>query len=282
MFKILETPRDAMQGLERFIPTKDKITLINSTLKVGFDIVDVGSFVSPKAIPQMADIAEVMDNLDFSETRSKIFALVASVRGGHDAAQYDAVDFIGFPFSTSHTFLKRNINSDFRKAEATIDELQNICIKSGKKLLLYFSMAFGNPYNDSDDTGLLLNWTEKFKRKGIEFLSLSDITSVSTPGAISNTYKILTDNYPNINFGLHLHIKAGENGYRKIEAAYQNGCSIFEGVINGLGGCPMTGYEMIGNMTTGTIVDFATKNNIPTGIDPEQFEAAKFKAMELL
>lgn len=282
MFKILETPRDAMQGLERFIPTKDKITLINSILKVGFDIVDIGSFVSPKTIPQMADTAEVINNIDLSTTKSKIFALVASTRGGQDAAKYEAIDFIGFPFSTSYTFLKRNINSDFRKAEATIDELQNICIKSGKKLLLYFSMAFGNPYNDSDDTGLLLDWTEKFKKKGIDYLSLSDITSVATPGAISNTYKILTDNYPEINFGLHLHIKAGENGYRKIESAYKNGCSVFEGVINGLGGCPMTGYEMIGNLTTGTIVDFANKNNIETGVNPENFEAAKYKAMELL
>ena len=282
MFKILETARDAIQGLEKIIPTKDKVRLINSMLQVGFDIIDVGSFVSPKAIPQMADTAKVLDNIDLSTTKTKIFTLVATVRGGQNAAQFDQVDFIGYPFSTSETFLKKNINSNFIKAENTIDELQNFCVKTGKKLMLYFSMAFGNPYNDPVNAEIILYWTEKFRRKGISFISLSDIISSATPEMIDSIYGALSKEFPEITFGLHLHVKPNESGYEKIDMAYKNGCSIFEGVINGLGGCPMTGYELIGNLPTGNILSYAEKNNISTGINHNKFEQARLLAMEIL
>ena len=272
--KILETPRDAIQGLHTFIPTAKKIETLNAILKVGYDIVDIGSFVSDKAIPQFRDMREVIEKIDISNSQSGIFILVANRRGGEIASSFEQVDIIGFPFSTSPTFLKRNINSDFEKSEKIIDQLQNIAVKTDKKLFIYLSMAFGNPYGDPETPELIYKWTENLISKGINTISLSDITGVATSEQITEMYSTLTSDFPATEFGIHLHVK-GDDWYDKIDAAYKNGCVIFDGVINGLGGCPMTGYELLGNLPTGNLIEYAQKNNIPVKIDMEQFKKAK-------
>ncbi len=278
---ILETPRDAMQGLPGFIPTQKKVEALNEILRVGFDIVDIGSFVSDKAIPQFADMNEVIAGLDISGSDSDIFILVANEKGGETASEFQEIDIIGFPFSTSPTFLKKNINSNFVKAERTIDRLQNICVKTGKKLFIYFSMAFGNPYGDPETPGLIYEWTEKIVSKEVTTISLSDITGVATPGQIGEIYSNLTADFPETEFGIHLHVKGGD-WYDKIDAAYKNGCKVFDGVINGLGGCPMTGYELLGNLPTGNLIEYADKNNIPLRVDKKRFEKAFLTSMEII
>jgi hydroxymethylglutaryl-CoA lyase len=272
--KILETPRDAIQGLNTFIPTTKKIETLNALLKVGFDIVDVGSFVSDKAIPQFRDMREVLEKIDLSDSKSDIFILVANGKGGEIASSFEKIDIIGFPFSTSPTFLKRNINSGFEKSEKIIDRLLDIAVKTDKKLFIYLSMAFGNPYGDSDSPDLIYEWTEKLVSKGISSISLSDITGVATPDQITEIYSNLTTDFPGTEFGIHLHVK-GDDWYSKIDAAYKNGCKVFDGVINGLGGCPMTGYELLGNLPTGNLIEYAQKNNIPVKIDMEKFKKAR-------
>jgi len=279
--RILETPRDAIQGLPDFIPTKKKIELLNELLKVDFDIVDVGSFVSDKAIPQFRDMKEVLESIDIADSKSEIFILVANRKGGEIAAGFEQVDIIGFPFSTSPEFLKRNINSDFIKAEKTIDELQNIALKSKKKIFIYLSMAFGNPYGDSDSPKLIYHWAEKLISKGITAIGLSDITGVAKPDMIAEIYSVLTKDFTETEFGIHLHVK-DDDWYDKIDAASKNGCSIFDGVINGLGGCPMTGYDLLGNLPTGNLLEYARKNNISLAINPEQFEKAYMKFIEIV
>jgi len=279
--KILETPRDAMQGLRKIIPTSEKVKLINALLGVGFDIIDTGSFVSKSSVPQMSDTSDVLNQIDLSDTSSKIFVLVVNKKGAEYAAGFEQIHFIGYPFSTSPVFLKRNINSDTDKAWKSINEIQNSCIHSNKHFIVYLSMAFGNPYGDPDGLDPIFNWVDKLNKIGIETISLSDIIGVATPKYISEIYSMLTGNFPDIEFGIHLHIKQ-DDGYRKIEAAHKNGCVIFDSVINGLGGCPMTGYDLLGNMPTSTIVDFAIKNNIPVNIDQRRFSKAIVLANEIL
>lgn len=279
--KILETPRDAMQGLKNYIPWRRKVELLNSVLAVGFDIVDIGSFVSPKAIPQFIDMKKVIDKLDFDNTRSEIFALVANKQGADDVFQYEQVDYIGYPFSGSATFLKKNINADFELALETIGYIQNLCLKHNKKFLLYESMAFGNPYGDPEGMDEILKWTKQFVEMDIKYISLSDIIGVSKPEQIAEAYKSVTSEFSAVNFGIHLHIK-GDDWYDKIDAAWKNGCTIFEGVMTGLGGCPMTGYELLGNLPTGNIIDFAKRNNIPHHIDESLFIEARSLGLNIL
>ncbi len=271
--KILETPRDAMQGFSHFIPTDKKTKLINAILKVGFDIVDIGSFVSPKVIPQFADFNQVIDRLDYDNSKSDIFVLVANINGANEAFQFEQIKYIGFPFSTSATFLKKNINADFTKALGIIDHIQNLCQKSDKKLMLYEAMAFGNPYDDPDNLEEIYKWTKHFSEMGIRTISLSDIIGVATPLQIAETYKVLTNDFPNIEFGIHLHIKK-DDWYDKIDAAWENGCRIFDGVLNGMGGCPMTGYELLGNLSTLYLLDYATKNSSEININEDQLNIA--------
>ena len=275
--KILETPRDAMQGLHTYIPTRRKVELMNSLLRVGFDILDVGSFVSPKAIPQMADTPDVIRQLDLSQTATELFTLVVTVKGGERAAKFDELSYIGFPFSTSETFLRKNIKSDLDKSMETLIGLQDICLRSGKTLVVYLSMAFGNPYGDPSGKEIILHWTSKLVEMGVSIISLSDITGVATPAMISEVYSALYAEFPKTEFGLHLHT-TGENGYNKVDAAYQQGCRLFDGVINGFGGCPMTGYELLGNLPTGNILEFAERNGIPLRIDKPRFEKSRLLA----
>jgi hydroxymethylglutaryl-CoA lyase len=204
--KILETPRDAMQGLHRIIPTDQKVELINALLQVGFDIVDIGSFVSSKAIPQMADTQEVLDRINTEGSFSKLFVLVVNSKGALRAASNSRISYLGFPFSPSPTFLKKNINSDFDKAWKTINEIQNTCVKWNKEFMIYFSMAFGNPYGDPDEPEIMLKWTDKLHEIGIKSISLSDITGVSNPKKIKEVFGLLCHYYPEVEFGLHLHV----------------------------------------------------------------------------
>lgn len=279
--KILETPRDAMQGLTGIIPTSKKVELINKLLQVGFDILDVGSFVSEKAIPQMADTAEVIKQIEKSKADTKLFVLVANLNGAKKAVDIEKIDYVGFPFSTSATFLKKNINAGFEKGWHLIDGMQELCIKNNKKLMVYLSMAFGNPYGDPVNVEIIHEFTDKLNSKGIKNISLSDIIGVATPDMVGQTYALLTNKYPEIEFGIHLHIKPND-WLEKIEMAHENGCHIYEGVINGFGGCPMTGYEMLGNLPTGNLLEFAKSKGIELTIDNSKFNEARILANNIL
>ncbi|PLX01820.1 MAG: hydroxymethylglutaryl-CoA lyase [Marinilabiliales bacterium] len=271
--KILETPRDGMQGIEQFIPTEKKIEYINILLNCGFHTVEVGSFVSPKAIPQLADTAKVLDKLDYSNTNSRIAVLVANNKGGDIAMNFDIVDDIIYPFSVSETFLKRNINQNFAEAEKTIDYLQNICVKNNKTLIPFLSMGLGNPYGDEWNIDILNFWTDKFKSKGINYVPVSDIIGEAEPDKIYEIFTALKNEFPDLEFGLHLHseVKSASN---KIEAAYNAGIRRFDTVLGGLGGCPMTGREMIANLDLRVLLNYCEANNIETGLNMEMVNKA--------
>ncbi len=266
MVKIIETPRDGFQGLPQLVPTNKKIEYINLLLQCGFDTVEVGSFVSPKAIPQMADTAEVLDGIDFENSNSKIAVLVATKRGGERAMSFPQIDQIFFPFSTSPTFLKRNINKTLEQADKTIDELQNMCISNGKELIVYFSMGFGPAYGDDWSLELLHFWINKMKAKGLTVFPFSDILGEASLAIISKVFKSVTAEFTDIEFGLHLH-SSDYNRIEKVDIAYKSGIRRFDTVINGLGGCPQTGKELIGNLPLEDFLYFCRNNNIPFRID---------------
>lgn len=275
--KILETPRDAMQGLTEFIPTHTKVELINALLRVGFDILDAGSFVSEKAIPQLADTEEVIKQIDTTGSGTELFVLVANLSGAKKAAENEKIDYLGFPFSTSETFLLKNINAGFEKGWRLINEMQALCVKNNKNLMVYLAMAFGNPYGDPVSVEIIHEFAEKLNNIGVNNISLSDITGVASPEMIGRTFTLLTEKYPESGFGIHLHIKSND-WYDKIEAAHNNGCRIFDGVINGFGGCPMTGYEMLGNLPTVNILEFAKSKGIELTINKAEFNRAEILA----
>lgn len=279
--KILETPRDAMQGLTRIIPTAKKVELINALLKVGFDIVDVGSFVSERAVPQMADTFDVIRQIDTSGSNSKLFVLVVNLSGAKKAVEIEKMEYIGFPFSTSNTFLNKNINATMEHGWRLVEGIQELCVQNNKKFIVYLSMAFGNPYGDPVSVDIIHKYVDRLSTMGIKNISLSDIIGEASPEMIEQTYSLLTVKYPHIDFGIHLHIK-NNDWHSKIEKAFQNGCKIFEGVINGFGGCPMTGYEMVGNLPTANIIDFAKESNIALKIDDDDLFKAKLLADKIL
>lgn len=280
MIKITEAPRDAMQGIAEFIPTSQKAALINDLLKVGFDIIDFGSFVSPKAIPQLRDTAEVISKLDLSQTNSKLMAIVGNVKGAKIACGFEEVSLIGFPFSFSKTFLKLNLKLTLTEAQKTVNDLQNLCISNNKKLLVYISMAFGNPYGDPWSIDLVIRWAKYFEDSGIEIIALSDITGMAEGPLVGEIFRQLNEELNETEAGLHLHTFE-HNWHEKVDAAYKNGCRRFDGVIGGLGGCPMTGYELLGNLNTRHIIDYADKNNIKTAINREAFENAAITALRV-
>jgi len=266
MIKILETPRDAMQGLNNFIPTIDKAKYINSLLKVGFDTVDFGSFVSPRAVPQMRDSAEVISMLDTQNTNTQIVSTIGSFSGARRAFEYDNIDGIVFPFSISESFLKKNINSDFNKVQLLSDRLIDICDQKNRNLKFYITMAFGNPYGDKWNTDILLEWTERLLKMGIKEIILADTTGDGSAESIAKSYKALNSEFPSLNPGVHLHTTAN-NWQSKLGAAYNNGCRSFDTVIGGLGGCPMSGKSLTGNLDTLNLLDFAKNNNEETKIN---------------
>ncbi len=258
LIKLTESPRDAQQGLPYVIAPEKRAAYINALMKVGFDVIDFGSFVSPKAIPQMANQNKVLELVDKTGSNSKLMAIVGNIRGGIDAANQPKVDILGFPYSTSETFLKKNINSDHKKALSTIDGLLEICADSGKTLRIFMSMAYGNPYKDSWSIPLLADHIEQLSEKGIQIITLADTIGIASPGLISEVYSTLVNKFPDHEFGLHIHTRPNE-WQEKLEAAWVAGCRWYEGVISGIGGCPMTGYEMVGNLNTLNLLDFLQK-----------------------
>jgi hydroxymethylglutaryl-CoA lyase len=271
MVKIIESIRDGFQGLKHIIPTQKKADYINTVLKIGFDAIDVGSFVSEKAIPQMADTAEVIKRLNLSETRSKLMVLVGNRKGAEKASEFDEIESIIYPFSISSTFLKNNLNSDFKKSEKNINEIIEICNRSNKEVVIYLAMAFGNPYGDLWNLEIIHEWVEKLIQKGIKTIPLSDITNESNPEQIRMIYSSLISNCPSIEFGFHLHTSSND-WQDKVEAAYTAGCRRFDSVIGGLGGCPMTGYELLSNLDTGNLLSFLEKKTVETTLNKGQFE----------
>ena len=279
--KIIECPRDAMQGIKsRFIPTHEKVQYINSLLRVGFDTVDFGSFVSPKAIPQMRDTADVLSQLDISKTRSKLLAIVANVRGASEASQYKQVDYLGYPFSISENFQMRNTHKTIAQSVATLQEILVIAQKTGKQVVAYLSMGFGNPYGDPWNVDVVSKWVEKLANMGVKILSLSDTIGSSTPEIIDYLFSNLIPLYPEIEFGAHLHTTP-YSWYEKVDAAFKAGCWRFDGAIKGYGGCPMAKDELTGNMPTEQLVSYFTAQKVTTGVRPMSFESAYNQALRV-
>src|SRR5471030_2078988 len=271
--KITECPRDAMQGIHQFIPTDLKAEYINLLLQVGFDTLDFGSFVSPKAIPQMRDTADVLKKLDLSTTKSKLLAIVANYRGTEEAAQHEEITYLGFPFSISETFQKRNTNSTIADSFDTVKRIHELCAGKQKELLVYLSMGFGNPYGDEWNTEIVSHWTKKLVNEGIKIIALSETIGAATAEQIKSIYPALTKQFPNTEFGVHLH-STPDKRYEKIEAAYQAGCKRFDSAIKGYGGCPMAADGLTGNIPTENLISYFNKNNFVTGLDENAFAEA--------
>lgn len=279
--KLIECPRDAMQGLHDFIPTEVKAKYINQLLKVGFDTIDFGSFVSPKAIPQMQDTADVLDRLVLDNTSSKLLAIVANKRGAEDASKFEQIDYLGFPFSISEEFQKRNTNSTIEESLIRVDEIQNLCVKTNKKLVVYISMAFGNPYGEAWDVDIAAKWSERLHHElGIDILALSDTIGVSNPENITYLFEGLIKELPSVEFGAHLH-STPFTIEEKVDAAYKAGCRRFDGALKGFGGCPMAKDDLTGNMQTETMVDYFDSASIPHGLNEEELRKSLEMALNV-
>lgn len=263
---LVECPRDAMQGIKEWIPTEMKIRYINSLLKVGFHTIDFGSFVSPKAIPQMADTEEVLKGLDLSATQSKLLAIVANPRGAEAASVFDPIQYLGFPFSVSETFQQRNTHSSIEESLGRVEEIQNLCIKTGKELVIYISMGFGNPYGDPYDEEIVFEWVNKLVAMDIGIISMADTVGLATPTQVYDICSYLVESLPGTQIGVHLHSSAA-NWKDKLEAAVKAGVRRFDGALKGIGGCPMADDELVGNMNTEWMIDYFRENGMVTGID---------------
>ncbi len=271
--KIIECPRDAMQGIRDWIPTKEKAQFIQSLLRCGFDTIDFGSFVSPKAIPQMKDTAELLSLLDLSNTQSKLLAIVANVRGAQEAVKFDEVDYLGYPFSISENFQMRNTHKTIAQSIEALQEILNIADSKNKEVVAYLSMGFGNPYGDPWNVDIVGEWTEKLANMGVKILSLSDTVGTSTPDIITYLFSELIAKFPNIEFGAHLHTTP-TRWHEKVSAAYLAGCRRFDGAIQGFGGCPMAKDDLTGNMPTEKMLSYFTTEKVDTNINPMSFESA--------
>ncbi len=281
MIKIVECPRDAMQGLEEFVPTESKIKYLQQLLKVGFDTIDFGSFVSPKAIPQLRDTDEVLAKLDIRKSKSKLLAIVANTRGAEQAAKYGSISYLGFPLSISETFQQRNTNKSIPEALNTLSEIKGICVKSNKKLVTYISMGFGNPYGDPYGAELVSQFVEIMVALGSDVISIADTVGVATAEEVQRLFKDLTNHYPELEIGAHLHANPA-TALKKIKAAYEAGCTRFDGAIYGFGGCPMAEDKLVGNMPTEKIVNFLQDQGEVLGINQDEFEKAMILANEIL
>ncbi len=271
--KLIECPRDAMQGLHNFIPTQLKAEYINTLLKVGFDTIDFGSFVSPKAIPQLKDTAAVLSLLDLSTTRSKLLAIIANTRGAEDACQFEEIAYLGFPFSISETFQQRNTNSSIMEALHRVEEIQNLCLKHKKQLVVYISMAFGNPYGDPWNGNIAVEWTDKLYQKGIRIFAMSDTVGSSNRASINDLFTQVIPVFKDAEVGAHLH-STPETRNEKIAAAYMSGCRRFDAAIHGIGGCPMAADELTGNIATESLLDFLEKQKIDNGLNVQALHEA--------
>ena len=278
--KIIECPRDAMQGIKTFIPTHLKIAYIQSLLRVGFDTIDFGSFVSPKAIPQMADTAEVLAHLDLSTTNSKLLAIVANTQGAQAASEHSEIKYLGYPFSISENFQMRNTHKTIAESLVALQEILNIADKSNKEVVAYLSMGFGNPYGDPWDVDIVASWTETLAKMGVTILSLSDTVGTSTREVIDHLFSNLIPKYPKIEFGAHLHTTPTQ-WFDKADAAYKAGCRRFDGAIQGFGGCPMAKDDLTGNMPTEKLLSYFTSNKISTNTSPMSFESSYNEATKV-
>ncbi|GAB3934046.1 hydroxymethylglutaryl-CoA lyase [Mucilaginibacter myungsuensis] len=277
--RLTECPRDAMQGLHNFVPTDVKAEYINRILRCGFDTVDFGSFVSPKAIPQMQDTASVLDKLDLAATSSKLLAIIANLRGAEEAVQHNGITYLGFPFSISETFQMRNTNSSIEDSFITVDKIQNLCEQRGKKLRVYLSMGFGNPYGDDWSIDILQHWANKISATGVRDIYLSDTVGIATSQQISEVFNKLKSN-DDVAFGAHLH-STPDTWYDKIDAAYQAGCRSFDSAIKGYGGCPMAKDVLTGNIATENVLGYLQERKLDTGVDMERFANAMAYAGEV-
>lgn len=273
MIKIVECPRDAMQGIEEFIPTDIKIEYINSLLNIGFDTIDFGSFVSPKAIPQMRDTADVLRGLNIDSNSSKLLAIVANTRGAEDAVQFDEIHFLGYPFSISETFQQRNTNASIAESVIRVEEIQKLAIQKNKKLLVYISMGFGNPYGDEWSVEVVEKWTKTLRDMGIRDIAFADTIGVSDPTNIHYLFSNIAPMFPEIEFTAHLH-STPEQRLEKIEAAVLAGCKRFDVAIKGYGGCPMAKDELTGNIATESLLSYLNSNGIKHSIDMQKFNAS--------
>jgi len=269
-----------MQGWKHFIPTGQKVKYLNTLLKVGFDVLDFGSFVSPKAIPQMADTKDVIPQLELSGTNTRLLGIIANTRGAEDAVQYDEVSYLGFPFSISETFQQRNTNKSIAESLKQVEEIQNLCIQKGKGLVIYVSMGFGNPYGDPYSAEVAIGWVTKLAALGIKIIAMSDTVGVAKPENIEYIYKNLVPEFRDVQIGAHFH-STPDKWEEKVQAAYNNGCVRFDSALKGIGGCPMAEDELVGNIATENIVDWCERSNIQLNINKEAFREAMLMASEV-
>ena len=278
--KLIECPRDAMQGWKTFIPTEKKVEYINSLLKVGFDTVDFGSFVSPRAIPQMADTAQVLRNLDLGDSNSKLLAIVANLRGAEEASVNDVISYLGFPFSVSETFQQRNTNLSIQESLERVEEMQNICVKTGKKLVIYMSMGFGNPYDDPYDEDLVFEWVNQLVAMDIKIISLADTVGVATAEQVYDMTSYLVESLPGVEIGVHLH-STPDNWREKLEAAVKAGCKRFDGALKGIGGCPMADDELVGNMDSELMIRYFKEQQMLPALNEDALKESLRIACEI-
>ncbi|WP_296147657.1 hydroxymethylglutaryl-CoA lyase [uncultured Flavobacterium sp.] len=278
--KIIECPRDAMQGIKAFIPTEKKVDYIQSLLRVGFDTIDFGSFVSPKAIPQMVDTAEVLSRLDLSQTKSKLLSIIANTQGAETASKHKEIQYLGYPFSISENFQMRNTHKTIAESLVTLQEILDIANATDKEVVAYLSMGFGNPYGDPWNVEIVGEWTERLSNMGVKILSLSDTVGSSTPEVIEYLFSNLIPNYKHIEFGAHLHTTP-DKWFEKVDAAYKSGCRRFDGAIQGFGGCPMAKDDLTGNMPTEKMLSYFTAQKAPTETSPMSFESAYNEATKI-
>ncbi|WP_396212799.1 hydroxymethylglutaryl-CoA lyase [Flavobacterium sp.] len=271
--KIIECPRDAMQGIKAFIPTERKVAYIQSLLRVGFDTIDFGSFVSPKAIPQMQDTASVLQQLDLSQSKSKLLAIIANTQGATTASNHKQITYLGFPFSISENFQMRNTHKTIGESLVTLQEILEIATLNNKEVVAYLSMGFGNPYGDPWNVDIVGEWTNKLSNLGVKIISLSDTIGSSTPESIDYLFSNLIKAYPQIEFGAHLHT-THDKWHEKIDIAYKAGCLRFDGAIQGFGGCPMAKDDLTGNMPTEKMLSYFTQQKAETNVSPMSFESA--------
>jgi hydroxymethylglutaryl-CoA lyase len=278
--KLIECPRDAMQGIKEFIPTEEKAQYIQSLLRCGFDTIDFGSFVSPKAIPQMKDTAELLSKLDLSTTQSKLLAIVANTRGAQDASQFEEIDYLGYPFSISENFQMRNTHKTIAESVEVLQRILDIANNSNKEVVAYLSMGFGNPYGDPWNVEIVGEWTEKMAAMGVKILSLSDTVGTSTPDIIDYLFSNLIPKFPEIEFGAHLHTTPSK-WHEKIDAAFNAGCRRFDGAIQGFGGCPMAKDELTGNMPSEKMLSYFNSKKADSNVKMTSFESSYNEASKI-
>ena len=278
--KVIECPRDAMQGWQHFIATEDKIRYLNSLLKVGFDTLDFGSFVSPKAIPQMQDTKEVIPHLNLTDTNTRLLAIIANLRGAEEAVQFKEISYLGFPFSISPTFQLRNTNSTIEQSLQTVEAVQNLCLQHGKTLVIYLSMGFGNPYGDVYNSDILMQYAAEIVERNITIISLADTVGLATPEQITYALNTLIPQYTNVEFGVHLHTTP-TNYKDKLQAALSAGCKRFDGALKGIGGCPMAQNDLVGNMPTERMIAFFEEQHIPLHINKQALTESMAIASEI-